>query len=121
MTRSKLMAILVAVVMLSAELSAQQDPSLRATPQHLSSALLLKSQPAQAPVSLSAAIWRTSPTTRGALIVGGIGLVLSSVAMLLYVEATDPGNHSGPVIPIVVGTTAVGAVIGAAIGAGSSR
>lgn len=36
----------------------------------------------------------------------------------MYVEGTDPGNYTG-VGRVVLGATAVGAIIGAAIGAGS--
>ena len=58
-----------------------------------------------------------NPTTRGALIGGAAGLAISAILTVIYVESTDPGNYSGSVLPIIVGTGAVGAVIGAAIGA----
>jgi hypothetical protein len=58
-----------------------------------------------------------SPVTKGALLGGGIGLGVSALLTLLYIESTDSGNDSGAGRAIVIGT-ALGAVIGAAIGAG---
>lgn len=57
------------------------------------------------------------PAGRGALIGGAAGLAISALLTVLYVESTDPGNYSGPVLPILVSGSLVGAVIGAAIGA----
>lgn len=59
-----------------------------------------------------------SPTTKGLLIGGGVGLAASLLAVVLYVEGTDPGNYTGAG-RVVLGATALGAVIGAAIGAGA--
>lgn len=61
---------------------------------------------------------RMSPTTKGLLIGGGVGLAASLLAVVLYVEGTDPGNYTGAG-RVVLGATALGAVIGAAIGAGA--
>lgn len=58
-----------------------------------------------------------SPVTKGALLGGGIGLGVSALLTLLYIESADSGNDSGVGRAIVIGT-ALGAVIGAAIGAG---
>jgi hypothetical protein len=62
---------------------------------------------------------RSGAITRGTLIGGTIGLVVSAVATVLYVESTDGSNYTGPMLGLVVGTTAVGALVGAAIGARS--
>jgi len=102
-------------------LAAQQAPSLRVTPRQLSSETLAWRAPPRDAKPLPGLAWRPRATTRGALIGGGVGLVLSALALVLYVEGTDPGNYSGPVVPIIAGATALGAVIGAAIGAGSDR
>jgi hypothetical protein len=112
-----LVVVLFATAISPLPLAAQQSTSLRATPEQVSSAFLLRPERLPLVQSTSATAWQTSSPTRGALIGGGIGLVLSSVAILLYVQGTDPGNYSGPVVPIVVSATVVGALIGAAIGA----
>jgi hypothetical protein len=113
-------ALVLASSISPGSLEAQHTQSLRATPEQLTSAILLRPEMSRG-ADPTPAIWRQSSTTRGALIGGGIGLVLSAVAVVLYVEGTDPGNYSGPVLPFIAGATALGAVIGAAIGAGSSN
>jgi len=57
------------------------------------------------------------PITKGIVIGGAIGLAVSTLALVLYKASTEPGSN-GQAVPIVIGATAVGAIVGAAIGAG---
>lgn len=110
--------ILVALAAFNGPLSAQDI--IRPAPSTFNSPVLYidtRTDPAPLNESLRRAM---SPTSKGLLLGGGIGLAASALAVFLYVEGTDPGNYTGAV-PIVIGGTALGAVIGAAIGAGVER
>lgn len=94
-----------------------QAPSLRVSTPALQSEISRVTRASIASTHERAARRGMSPTTKGAVIGGGIGLGVSVLLTLLYIESTDSGNDSGAGRAIVIGT-ALGAVIGAAIGAG---
>ncbi len=117
--RSRLIAIALVLVSTPAGVAGAQLPSLRPTPATFSTAMAISRESRPATHLLAPTRRQMGPTTKGLVIGGAAGLVLSTLATVLYVESTDPGNYSGAVVPIVIGATALGAVVGAAVGAGA--
>lgn len=97
--------------------AAAQAPSLRVSPAHLQGEISRAARTHLDEAQQRELRRAMSPTAKGAVIGGGIGLGASLLVALLYVESTDAGNRSGTGRVVVIGT-ALGAVIGAAIGAG---
>ena len=90
---------------------------LHPTPSTFSSPVLWVDRPADRPALNESLRRAMGPTSKGLLIGGGIGLAVSALAVIVLTDAIDPGNYSGTA-PIIIGGTALGAIIGAAIGAG---
>jgi hypothetical protein len=61
-----------------------------------------------------------SPITKGMLVGGGIGGGTTALLSVLYIQSTESPNYSSMGVPVLIGT-ALGAIIGAAIGAGFER
>ncbi len=96
---------------------AAQAPSLRVSTAHVQGEIVRAARTRLDEAQQRELRRGMSPTAKGAVIGGGIGLGASLLVALLYVESTDAGNRSGTGRVVVIGT-ALGAVIGAAIGAG---
>lgn len=97
-----------------------QAPRLRPTPEMFTSEL---ARVGTERGRVRASSWRRegmSPITKGMLIGGGIGLGATTLLSVLYIQSTESSNYSGMGIPIAFGT-ALGAIVGAAIGAGFER
>lgn len=116
--QSRLVWLLVAIGVQVGPVAAQGHIPLRPGANAFRSVLLQRGTVDSPSGPMNAIQALPSKTGRGAVVGGAVGLLLSSLAVVLYVESTDAGNYSGPVIPIVVAATAVGAVVGAAVGAG---
>ncbi len=111
-------ALLLVLVATPLGVAGAQQATLRPSPAALSSDVVAPLEAHQATPLLAPTRRQMGPITKGLVIGGAAGLALSTLMTVLYVEGTDPGNYSG-VVPIVIGATALGAVVGAAIGAGS--
>lgn len=103
-----------------ADAQAVHTPPLRPTPEMFEGAVARGSVVRS---STTGSSWRNqgmSPTTKGMLIGGGIGLGTTTLLSVLYIQSTESRDYSSVGLPVVLGT-ALGAIVGAAIGAGFER
>jgi hypothetical protein len=117
------MPIALALMVSSAAVASAQAvraPQLRPTPEMFTSEVARSGLDRS---STSKTPWRArrmSPTTQGMLIGGGIGGGATALFSVLYIQSTESRDYSSMGLPVLIGT-ALGAIIGAAIGAGFER